>query len=297
MTGPRVVCAGLLTVDLIHEVDRVPARNEKITGRAQRLEIGGPATNAARAAAALGAHVVLVAPFGESPLTDFARESLAHDGVDWFDPAATQPNPSPLSTVVVESSGERSVISGGGMPIPPDWLRGNMLDGAAALLIDGHGGDLPAVMARARGARGIRVLLDGGSHKAGMSDYLAHIDLALLSADFTAPDGSEPLAWALRHGARAAARSAGAEPITLRHNDGRTERIPVPTPTAIVDTNGAGDVLHGGALVGLGLVGLAGKGAAYEEILRFAARLAGLSVAYPGVLGWVGHVPVPRWRQ
>jgi sugar/nucleoside kinase (ribokinase family) len=123
MTGPRVVCAGLLTVDLIHEVDRVPARNEKITGRAQRLEIGGPATNAARTAAALGADVLLVAPFGESPLTDFVRESLARNGVDWLDPAAKQPNPAPLSTVLVEPSGERSVISGGGMPIPPNWPR------------------------------------------------------------------------------------------------------------------------------------------------------------------------------
>lgn len=288
----RVVCAGLLTVDLIHEVAQLPARNEKIVGQSQRLEIGGPATNAARTAAALGADVLLVAPFGDSPLTEFVRESLAREGVAWLDPAAKQPNPAPLSTVLVEPSGARSVISGGGMPLSPDWDSGSLLDGAAALLIDGHGGDLPAVMARAGGARGIRVLLDGGSHKAGMSDYLAHIDLALLSADFTAPDGAEPLAWALRHGARAAARSAGAEPITLRHNDSRTERIPVPTPTAIVDTNGAGDVLHGAALVGM-----AREGAAYEEILRFAARVASLSVAYLGVLGWVGQASVPRWPQ
>lgn len=292
MTGPRVVCAGLLTVDLIHEVDRVPARNEKITGRAQRLEIGGPATNAARTAAALGADVLLVAPFGESPLTDFVRESLARNGVDWLDPAAKQPNPAPLSTVLVEPSGERSVISGGGMPIPPNWDPGTLLDGAAALLIDGHGGDLPAVMARAGGARGIRVLLDGGSHKAGMDDYLAHVDLALLSADFAPTDGSDALAWALSHGASAAARSSGGESITLRHSDSRTESIPVPAPTAIVDTNGAGDVLHGAALVGM-----AREGAAYEEILRLAARVASLSVAYPGVLGWVGQASVPQWPQ
>lgn len=285
MTGPRVVCAGHLTVDLIHEVDRVPASNEKIIGRAQRLEIGGPATNAARTAAALGADVLLVAPFGESPLTDFVRESLARDGVDWLDAAATQPNPSPLSTVLIEPSGDRSVISGGGIPIPTDWDPGTLLDGAAALLIDGHGGDLPARAAAEARRLGMSVLLDGGSYKPGMEAYLRHVDLALLSADFAAPDAADACAWARSHGARAAAQSAGPRPIRLVSQAG-DRQIPVPRVSRVIDTNGAGDVLHGAAAVAMAGHGVADPAA----VLAYAAHIASRSVAYAGALGWA-HAP------
>ena len=53
-TGRGVVCAGLVTLDVIADVASYPRANEKVVGQAQRIEVGGPATNAARTAAAVG---------------------------------------------------------------------------------------------------------------------------------------------------------------------------------------------------------------------------------------------------
>ena len=273
----------MLTVDLVQTLDRLPRADQKVVARSQRLELGGPATNAARTAAALGLRPLLVAPFGAGPLTAFVRRQLAADGVDWLDPLTGQENPAPLSSVLVTlSTGERAVVSGGAPLVPAQWRLGSAADGAAAVLVDGHGGSLPARVAAAGRAHGIPVLLDGGSYKDGMTRYLSDIDLAVLSADFTPPEGGPPLDWALRQGVGAAARSAGAGPIRLRRQ-GIDQEVAVPE-VAVVDTNGAGDVLHGAALAALAATGRAPN--RYAEVLAFAARVASASVGFAGALGW-----------
>mgnify|MGYP000846270016 FL=1 len=281
-----VVCAGLLTVDVVQVIDRLPRPDEKTVGREQRLDLGGPATNAARTVAALGMPVRLLACFGASPLTDFARATLARDAVEWVDPVAAQANPAPVSTVLVtQETGDRAVVSGGGPQVPGDWGCGDVLAGAAVLLIDGHGGDLPARAAAEARRLGMSVLLDGGSYKPGMEAYLRHVDLALLSADFAAPDAADACAWARSHGARAAAQSAGPRPIRLVSQAG-DRQIPVPRVSRVIDTNGAGDVLHGAAAVAMAGHGVADPAA----VLAYAAHIASRSVAYAGALGWA-HAP------
>ncbi len=298
---PRsVVCAGLVTVDLVHVVEVMPAPDEKVVGVAERIEVGGPAANAARVAAALGLSVTLIAPFGRSALTGFVGSALSGEGVEWIDPVAEQPNPSPMSTVIVtRATGARAVISGGAPPaaFAADRLAGlaaNAVVGADAVLIDGHGGSLPAAAARAGRARGIPVLLDGGSFKHGMEAWLPQVDLALLSADFRAPDGTDPLGWCLAAGAAAAAASAGPEPLRLRC--GPTEQaFPVPRAKRVVDTLGAGDVLHGAALAALAY---APHASTYAAVLAFAAHVATASVEFPGALGWAADPPtVARARE
>ncbi|MFN8099185.1 MAG: PfkB family carbohydrate kinase [Dermatophilaceae bacterium] len=286
---PRsVVCAGLVTVDLVHVVDALPGPDEKVVGVAERIEVGGPAANAARVAAALGLQVTVIAPFGQSPLTGFVRSALSGEGVEWIDPVAEQPNLSPMSTVIVtRATGARAVISGGAPPaaLATDRLADLAFDavaGADAVLIDGHGGLLAGELARAGRARRIPVLLDGGSHKPGMEAWLPQVDLALLSADFRSPDGSDPLTWCLAAGAAMAAASAG--PASIRLRLGPTEQtIAVPPAHQVVDTLGAGDVLHGAALAALAY---ACDPSTYAAVLAFAAQVATASVEFPGALGW-----------
>ncbi len=282
-----VVCAGVVTVDLIQVVDHTPGRNEKMVAVSQRLEIGGPAANAARTVAALGCTARLIAPYGAGPLTGFIREQLSAADIDWIDPIAGQANRSPLSSVLVhQPTGERSVVFGGGSAWrPADRSEAAMsawLADAGAVLIDGHGGALPAVIAGAAHARDLPVILDGGSHKPGMEDYLPHVTLALLSADFAPPGGGDPLAWALEHGAAEAARSAEADPIIWRTAYG-DRQVPA-RPVEAVDTLAAGDVLHGAAAAALAVTG--GDRERMGEVLGFAAVVASESVRFPGALGW-----------
>lgn len=290
---PVVVCGGVVTADLIQVVDHTPGRNEKMVADSQRLEVGGPAANAARTVVALGCAARLIAPYGNGPLTGFVREQLSADGVEWIDPLAGEPNRSPLSSVLVHAgTGERSVVFGGAAtweprraddPVVQEWLSG-----AGAVLIDGHGGGLPATLAAAAHTRGVPVVLDGGSHKVGMADYFLHVTLALLSADFEPPAGGDPLAWALAAGAADAARSAEADPIVWRTAYGDKE-IPVPSVTAI-DTLAAGDVLHGAAAAALAVTG--GDRRLLGEVLAFAGAVASESVRFAGAIGWTADASV-----
>ncbi len=277
----RVLCAGLVTVDVIHRVRRVPEGNAKLFDDGQSISVGGPAANAARTVAALGARARLVAAYGDSPVTAFLAGTLADEGIQWVDPLAGSPNPTPVSSVLIDiGSGDRAVIAGGTRtqtyPLAPnEWL-----DGVDAVLIDGHGGDLPAAVARAARQCGIPVVLDGGSYKETMSAYLGDVDLALLSEDFLAPQG-DSITWALRAGAWTAGRSAGPGAIDL---DGALGRASIPVPSVpVVDTLGAGDVLHGACAAALGALGDRER---IPDAVSFASRVATASVGYPGALGW-----------
>ena len=81
----HVVCVGLATVDLVQRVDRLPGLDEKAEAVSAEVAAGGPATNAAVTAAALGATVTLVTAVGAHPLGDLIRADLAAYGVTLLD--------------------------------------------------------------------------------------------------------------------------------------------------------------------------------------------------------------------
>jgi len=189
--GALVLAVGLLTVDVVHVVDRVPGPDEKVIGRSQRIEAGGPAAVAAAVAARLGPRsegdpdgprARLVAPFGTSALRPVVAAWLQEAGVEWHDPVARHPHPAPVSSVLLDAAtGARAVISGGAPPTSgprrgaafeperPAYLRRAVLDrlfeGVGAVLVDGHALPVALAVARAARARGIPVVFDGGSAK------------------------------------------------------------------------------------------------------------------------------------
>lgn len=311
-TGLGVLAVGMLTLDCVQVIDRLPAADEKTWGRSQHIAFGGPAANAAATAAALGpltpipsrgpagAPTRLLAPFGRSRLTGLLGELLAAAGVDWIDPTPDVEHPTPVSTVLITAStGERAVIAGGAPPLPvwaPDsgseleHRVDGWLDGIGAVLVDGHALPWALAVAAAARARGIPVVFDGGSHKPGTAQLLAHVDLAILSAVVRAPDASDPLAWVLAHGPRYAAQSAGADPLRWRGAGGTDRLVPVEA-VPVLDTLAAGDVLHGAATAAAARVGVGEPGV--EAILRFAVGVATVSVGHPGALGWAAD-PVAR---
>ncbi len=294
-----MLCVGLLTLDLVQVVDHVPGRNEKVVGRDQDLRFGGPAANAAATAAARGCRARLIAPFGQTPLRDLVQRQLVEAGIEWHDPRPDLVNDAPISCVLIDSAtGERAVVSGGTVTarIAEDPMAGappgcwdELLGEVGAVLVDAHGIALCGAAAREGAARGIPVVLDGGSYRPGLEALLPDVTLAVFSEDFRAPDGSDPLRWARAHGVRYAARSRGAQPLQACLDRGRESvtEIPVPQVEDVVDTLGAGDVLHGAVAASLARgpspSGPAGIGAILEE----AARVASRSVRFPGAHGWL----------
>lgn len=300
-----MLACGLTTVDLVQTVDAVPTANEKVTASSATTDVGGPAANAARTAAALGAAVRLVTALGEGPLARLARSLLAADGVEVAADLAGAGDV-PLSTVLVTgATGERAVVSANARgrevrdPEPAevvaatDWLTGPATPAdppGGALLVDGH--LIPAQVALARAARaaGIPVLLDGGSWKPGLETLLAHVDVALVSADLTVPedlpeaahgDVLATLATLVPAGAWVA-RSAGGGDIEALGPGGARHTIAVrPVPESeVADTLGAGDVLHGATAAALA------AGLDPAAAIAAGARVASRSVRHPGALGW-----------
>jgi sugar/nucleoside kinase (ribokinase family) len=263
-----VACCGLTTLDVVQYADQLPGPDEKVGARAARLEFGGPAANAAFTAATLGARVTLITALGFGPVGDVIRAQLT--GVEVVD-CAPQQWQAPVSSVTVVGEA-RSVVSTNAGTARTSAPPPDALDGCDALLVDGHHLGLCVQAATTARRHGIPVLLDGGSWKPGLEHLLPLVDAAVLSADFHPPAA---LDWA----GRPVAISRGGAPIVC---GGR--RIPVPA-VDVVDTVGAGDVLHGALLVHLAREGLG----AFETGLRRAARVASESCRYPGAHAWAAH--------
>ena len=284
--GLRVVSAGLLTLDVVQVVDRLPRPDEKVVATRLSVDYGGPAANAAGVARALGAEATLVSVIGRSVTGELARRLLEMDGVRCVDLAPNSEIPLAVSTVLVDAaSGERAVASTNatGVPVEPGVSAlPAELPATDVLLVDGHHLPLCLQLARQANARGIPVVFDGGSWKAGTDELLACVDIAVLSADFRRPDGRDPLTAVLAGRTRWAAQSHGAQPLVLRTRSGRASVVP--PRVEIVDTLGAGDVLHGALTVAVALLGAQEAQAA--QVLTFAARLASISCRAAGARGW-----------
>lgn len=288
----RLVCCGLTTLDVVQVVDAVPGPDEKVVARSLEVAFGGPAANAAATAVALGVRAVLVTALGEGRVGELVRAGLRDAGVDVVDLLAGCPGDPPVSTVLVTAStGQRAVVSTNATGRPDDLgpaAEGvlEVLDGATAVLVDGHHLAAAEVLAAQARSRDVPVLLDGGSWKRGLDRLLAHVDVAVLSGDFRLPDEpaltpDELLDAVAGLGPTVVARSAGAAPVRVRLAAGHDEVLPpVLGPDELVDTLGAGDVLHGA--VGAGLA----RGLDPVAALRAAVPVATESCRYGGALGW-----------
>lgn len=280
-----LLCCGLVTLDVTQVVEALPGPDQKVVADGLDVTFGGPAANAAATAIALGVPTALVTAIGTGPVADLVRSELRDADVGVIDLAAGLDARPPVSTVLVtRATGQRAVASVNAVGMPglsaPDPA---VLDGATALLVDGHHLGAAVPLAAEARRRGIPVVLDGGSWKPGLGELLDHVDHAVLSADFALPDpdgdvlGDVLARWPVV----SAARSAGGGPMELRVRHRAPEWLPVERVDEVVDTLGAGDVLHGA------LAAEVARGSALVDALRVGISTATRSVRYSGARGWV----------
>ena len=290
----RIVCAGLATVDLVYRVDRIPRADEKTEATSAEIAAGGPATNAAVAACALGAEVTLVTAVGAHPLGGLIRADLGARGVRLLDAAPDASGPPPVSAItVLDRTGQRTVVSRNAadvaVAVPRDL--GRVLASADAVLVDGHHPALAAAVARA----GRPLVVDAGSWRPVFAEVFPHATVVACSAAFrhpTAPAGDAPVATAvLATGARHVAITHGPDPISW-WSAGRSGTVPVPAVSA-ADTAGAGDVFHGALAVAVA------RDPAVADLpaaLAYAAGVAAIRVTYPGPRAWLADPRLAAFR-
>ncbi|CBG67903.1 MULTISPECIES: PfkB family carbohydrate kinase [Streptomyces] len=290
----RGLFVGLCTLDVVQLVDRVPGANEKLTAREQVVAAGGPAANAAVTFAHLGGAATLLTAVGHHPLGVAVAADLDRQGVTVVDLAAGSAEPPAVSSVLVTAAGgDRAVASTnatGRRLAPPDGLDALVAD-HDIVEIDGHHMDLAVATARAARAAGRRTVFDGGSWKPGTERLLPSIDVAVVSEDFRPPgtpasrtDPAGALHRLRDHGVRWSAVSRGPRPLVWAGpGEGGTVDVPA---VRVVDTLGAGDVLHGALTHALaGQNGLTPEG--FTEALRAAATVAARACASFGTRAWM----------
>lgn len=293
-----VLACGVAVLDVQQTVDRLPEPDEKLVATDLLVASGGPAANAAVTAAALGVGSRLVTRIGQSALGTLISADLAAHGVAVVDLAGPLEQPAVSTVLVSRGTGHRAVVSVNasrrstsapdGDPRAAAWAAG-LVETADAVLVDGHHLDLAIPAAAAARARGVPVLLDGGSWKPGLERLLVLVDVAVISAAFGVPadvggaGGSEVdvLAAAAALGPKVVARSRGPLPIDVLTGQGRVE-VPVPH-VDVVDTLGAGDVLHGALSAWLAVRGTGDLPGG----LAWAARVAADSCTAAGARGWL----------
>lgn len=288
----RLVCCGLATLDVVQVVEALPGPDQKVVARSLAVTFGGPAANAAATAVALGVPARLVTALGRSPISSLVHSGLEAAGVEVVDLLDGPGSPAVSTVLVTASTGERAVVSVNATGVTGLGPAAEWLGDATALLVDGHHLDAGVSLAQAARVAGVPVLLDGGSWKPGLESLLAVVDHAVLSADFHLPDAPglpdvpglptlpDLLAAVAALGPSTVAVSAGAGPIHVL-TGGRETRVEPPVVDDVVDTLGAGDVLHGGTGAALA------RGASITDALAAGARVASESVRHPGALGWV----------
>lgn len=266
----KVLLAGLCTVDLVQRVEELPAPGEKVQSLQVDVAAGGPATNAAVTAAALGAEATLLTVLGAHPLAALARADLETHGVRVVDLDPGRTEPPPVSAAAVrDRDGERTVVSRNAAGSEATW-SGDV--DADVVLVDGHHPGLALSVARAAGD--VPVVLDAGSWKPVLDKLLPLVDVAACSAHFTAPEPGLH-----ERGVPTVITTAGPHPVRWSTADGGSGEVPVPAVEAR-DTLGAGDVWHGALAVAVA------RERTVTDRIRFANEVAAERVRHVGPRSW-----------
>jgi len=278
---------GLSTIDLVYGIDAFPAPDTKITALSQSVFVGGPATNAAITFRHLGGEAHLASGAGHHPLSALIRDELHRFSIPHIELTPNFSDIPPISSVCVNRAGERNVVSANATRMRDicDFIDQPLCDRVSVLLIDGHFMEACQRRAAAVRTRGGQVVLDAGSWKEGTAELLTHVNTVIASADFRPPHCSshdEVVHYLRSRGIEQIAISRAADPILVSCED-RLTAIPVPS-VPLVDTMGAGDILHGGFCY------YSATGLSFCDALERASQIASESCRYPGTREWMKHI-------
>lgn len=283
-TAPRILCIGIPVRDLTFRVEAMPARGSKANANHLAEICGGNALNAAIAVARLGGRVSFAGPMGDAGETSsgFILERMAQEGIDTSRVVRMPGLTTPVSAIMIEPSGERTLTI---YRDPALWnvkLPGadELLAACQAVLVESRCGAFCIDLCAEARRRGIPVIV-GVDRAMALTDSLLTLASHLLFASEQVQEtaGIADDGDALRHLARLTpaflAATRGPRGTIWLNAAGEPEETPA-FPVEAVDTLGAGDVFHGAFTLRLA------EGEAVREALRFAAAAAALKCTRHG---------------
>jgi sugar/nucleoside kinase (ribokinase family) len=266
---------GIVPLDLLYTVERLPRPGEKVNSVDGSIQGGGPVPNTLTGLARLGMRTALVAVVGDDLPGRQVHAELTAEGIDCTRMIVKKRGRSAVAIGMVEGgSGRRTIALDRHIFINPNDLRTAHLPHPRLVHLDGR--DLEACLKLARWARrrGIPVSFDIGSVRNDVSALMPLVDHLVVADAFAFPFTGARSARAAA--ARLAAQGPSAVVVTegtrgaTGLEGGRWSHRPAYRVES-TDTTGAGDAFHAGYLYGL----LTGAG--MEQRLRLGAAVAALS--------------------
>jgi ribokinase len=263
----RILCVGGVNLDEAIRLDGRLTPGEGAIGHSLGPRPGGGAAIAAAALAQAGHAVTVAGVVGDDPHGAMLRQVLETLGLD-VSAVQVRPGPTTRALVLIEPSGERTIVGVGG-------YRAEELDGAAllgggyeAVLTKLHAPDVPKIMAAhwAKGALTVGVL-----PRRGRAPLAAQVLIAS-EADLTEAERADPLLLGRSmcgEALRWVVVTRGARGAEAFGTDGARHAAPAQM-VQVVDATGAGDVFAAGLIDAL----LAGEAmaAALQRGVAWAAR-------------------------
>ncbi|OAF17072.1 sugar kinase [Bradyrhizobium neotropicale] len=276
--APRILCIGIPVRDLTFRVESVPVRGSKANASHLSEVCGGNALNAAIAIARLGGRVAFAGPMGDARETSsgFILDRMAQDGIDTRHIVRMPGLTTPVSAIMIEPSGERTLTI---YRDPALWTvklpdADELLADCRAVLVESRCAAFCSDLCAEARRRGIAVIV-GVDRAMALTDGLltvaSHLLFASEQVQETAgvADDGEALRTLARLTPAFLAATRGPRGTIWLNEAGELEETPA-FPVEAVDTLGAGDAFHGAFTLRL-----AERGGVLEA-LRFAAAAAAL---------------------
>lgn len=278
----KIACFGITVRDHVFTLPELPSKPGKYHAL-ERLDIGGGvAANAAAAIARLGGDVSLFTALGDDRVGDDLVAELEQAGVDTSSIRRIAGLRSPVSAVMVDSSGERSIVNHTDrrLFIAANGPEPGEMEGADGVLVDVRWPSAATVALGWASDRGLPGVVDFDVSNADATALLRPASHVIFSAQaLTALTGVTDTSTALKEVAAESAAwmavTEGTDGTLWLDGDG-LRRSPAFQVDDVVDTTGAGDVFHGVFAL------LVAERESEESALRHAAAAAALSCTKPG---------------
>jgi sulfofructose kinase len=274
----RILCIGMPVRDLTFRVQGLPARGFKVGAEHFEEIAGGNALNAAIAISKLGGRAAICGPMGDADETSsrYIFDKMAELGIEMQDIVHIPGLVTPISAIMIDPSGERTIIT---FRDPELWKvqlpdNDKLLEDCDAILTENRCAAFCTSLCAEARRRGIPVVVDvdsAMSMREGLLTASSHLIFSseALRATADVADDAAALQKLAKVTSSFLAGTRGPQGTVWLDPNGalrQTAAFPVHT----VDTLGAGDVFHGAFVLAIT------EKQGIQEALRFASAAAAL---------------------
>lgn len=267
---------GICVLDYTCLLEKYPKLDEKVELSKFEKHGGGPVPTALATLARLGANTAFIGKVGTDTEGEYIRAELAADDVNVAYMVKDSKAVTPCAYIWIDKpTGKRSVVLNRHQMT--DMTLNEIAPGAVTsgriLLIDGQEVETTIGIMQQAKSDGITVVADFGSLRARNEEMLRFVDYPVVSEKFIRQffgeiDPVEAAEKLLQWGAEAAVVTCGPKGAFAATRYGNIHQPAF--RVEVVDTNGAGDVFHGGFIFGLI------QNWALPKILRFASAVSAI---------------------